>query len=507
MSLDKKEPAQGLDAFMAEEGLGGDETLRDLLTPLANLATIPAPAPGKELAALMAQKHTPSSWQRWLHKHRPTLVGIAVLAGMGAGVTGVAASNPDTASSIYRSIVGENAPGWASWWEQPEAAIAEEDPETTGTQDSGVSTGSTSGSSADPTPERSTESNSVPAGPPSETPLLERVKVRPPAGQRPDTVPGALAGQRNHAPDHAAGPQAGAAHAAPGRALPAGQVPPTAGAGNVLDPYIGQSRIPSRVQFQLLGLGPVLVTTVPQLPYDLRDLAFLFEPSAVEAASSVDQLKDQLAAAGQDALPAAADTPALEASGPSQSGPLRPGLGGVALKESGLEAAQLELARLAPARDGANHRANQDGDDQAKEGKSEAAPGQAGVTGKSFLPAGLVGAKPWSGPAPVAPEQNHAGKPAWTPRGLADPSDVRTDAPASDGPAGDGGTTEPPNEDTGVTGNGGENAPANEGRAARLLEPVVEAVQPSAGRSANGNRPGIVRDAGDFLKNALGSKR
>lgn len=474
MSLDKKEPAQGLDAFMAEEGLGGDETLRDLLTPLANLATIPAPAPGKELAALMTQKHTPSSWQRWLHKHRPTLVGIAVLAGMGAGVTGVAASNPDTASSIYRSILGENAPGWASWWEQPEAAIAEEDPEATGTQDSGVSTGSTSGSSADSTFGSSAESNSVPAGPPSETPLLERVKVRPPASQRPDTVPGALAGQRNHAPDHAAGPPAGAAHAAPGRALPAGQVPPTAGAGNVLDPYIGQSRIPSRVQFQLLGLGPVLVTTIPQLPYDLRDLAFLFEPSAVEAASSVDQLKDQLAAAGQGALPAAADTPALEASGPSQSGPLRPGLGGVALKESGPEAAQLETARPAPA--------------------------------------GLVGAKPWSGPAPVAPEQNHAGKPAWTPRGLADPSDVRTDAPASgapvsDGPLVDAGGTEPPNEDTGVTGNGGENAPANQGRAARLLEPVVEAIQPSAGRSANGNRPGIVRDAGDFLKNALGSKR
>lgn len=502
MSLDKKEPTQGLDAFMAEEGLGGDETLRNLLSPLAKLSAIPAPAPGKELATLMALRHTPTSWQRWLHKHRPIVVGIAVMVGMGAGATGVAASNPDTASSIYRSIMGENASGWSWWWEEPVAVIGDEDPEAASTQDSGVSTGPTTGSSTGSTSEGSES--------PTEIPVVERAKARPPVGQRPDTVPRAQAGQRNNAPGRAVAPPANAAQAAPVRALPADQVPPAAAVGNVLAPYLSQPHIPQRVQFQLLGLGPVLVTTIPQLPGDLRDLAFTFEPPAVDARSSVEQPKDQLATAREEALPAAADAAALDASGPAQSGPLRPGLGGVPLKESSPEAARLDPAGDGSAH-GANHGLNPDGDEQAKDGKREAVSGHAGIPGKSFLPAGLVGAKPWPQPALLDPEQDDAGNPAKTPSGQTDaasvPHDAPGDAPVSDGSAVDAGTSEPPNEDGGGTGDGGDNAPANQGRAARLLEPAIEAVQPPAERATNGNRPGIVRDTRDLLKGVLGSKR
>ncbi len=493
MSLDKKEPTQGLDAFMAEEGLGGDETLRNLLSPLAKLSAIPAPPPGKELAALMALRHTPSSWQRWLHKHRPIVVGIAVLVGMGAGATGVAASNPDTASSIYRSIMGENASGWSWWWEEPVAVIGDEDPEAASTRDSGVSTGSTSEVSESPT----------------EIPVVERAKARPPVGQRTDTVPRAQAGQRNNAPGRAVAPPAGAAQAAPGRPLPAGQVPPAAAVGNVPDPYLSQPHIPQRVQFQLLGLGPVLVTTIPQLPGDLRDLAFTFEPPAVDARSSVEQPKDQLATARQEALPAA-DAAALDAFGLGQSGPLRPGLGGGPLKEGSTDAARLDPAPDGSAH-GANHRANPDGDEQTKDRKREAVSDHAGIPRNSFLPAGLVGAKPWPQPALLDPEQDYASNPAKTPSGQTDfgsvPHDAPGDAPVSDGSAVDAGTSEPPNEDGGGTGDGRDNVPANQGRATRLLEPVIEAVQPPAERATNGNRPGIVRDTRDLSKGVLGSKR
>lgn len=67
--------------------------VRQVLLSMASLASLPAPAPGAELAAMIAGPHDELSKRRWRHQHRTAVVGVAVVAAMGLGVSGVAAAS------------------------------------------------------------------------------------------------------------------------------------------------------------------------------------------------------------------------------------------------------------------------------------------------------------------------------------------------------------------------------------------------------------------------------
>lgn len=90
--------------------------LRAALLSIASLAQMQAPAPGPELAAMLAAPLDELTRQRWLRRHRPAVVGLAVLAGMGLGVSGVAAasqvSGDDSGPWSVQQLTMDWTPGW-----------------------------------------------------------------------------------------------------------------------------------------------------------------------------------------------------------------------------------------------------------------------------------------------------------------------------------------------------------------------------------------------------------
>lgn len=110
-----------VDEMLLDAGLGQEDTLRSALLSLGALASLPAPAPSGDLAALLAEDGGGTAGdelarRRWLRAHRPTVVGIALIAGMGMGAGGVAASSPppgQPGSPSIQHLLKDWAPGWS----------------------------------------------------------------------------------------------------------------------------------------------------------------------------------------------------------------------------------------------------------------------------------------------------------------------------------------------------------------------------------------------------------
>lgn len=106
-----------VDEVLLDAGHSDVPELRALLCSLASLAQLPVPAPGPELAAMLDGSRDELTRQRWLRKHRPAVIGLAVLAGMGLGASGVAATSPvpgtGTGLRSVQLLTTEWAPGWA----------------------------------------------------------------------------------------------------------------------------------------------------------------------------------------------------------------------------------------------------------------------------------------------------------------------------------------------------------------------------------------------------------
>jgi hypothetical protein len=92
-----------------------DARLRATLLSLGALASLPVPEPRADLAALLAPQPSLLARHRLRRSRRSAAVGLAVIAGMGLGVTGVAATgsapNPHASRSIQH-LMQDWAPSW-----------------------------------------------------------------------------------------------------------------------------------------------------------------------------------------------------------------------------------------------------------------------------------------------------------------------------------------------------------------------------------------------------------
>jgi hypothetical protein len=105
-----------VDEVLLDAGHSDAHELRALLCSLASLAQLPVPTPGPELAAMLDGPRDELTRRRWLRKHRPAVIGLAVLAGMGLGVSGVAATSPvpvtGTGLRSVQLLTTDWTPGW-----------------------------------------------------------------------------------------------------------------------------------------------------------------------------------------------------------------------------------------------------------------------------------------------------------------------------------------------------------------------------------------------------------
>ena len=105
-----------VEEMLLEAGQEQDTALRAALLSLGCLGSLPAPPPNAQLAALLGARPDELSWRRRLRRHRPAIVGLVVVAGMGLGVTGVAASASrpaEQASVSLQQLLGDWAPSWS----------------------------------------------------------------------------------------------------------------------------------------------------------------------------------------------------------------------------------------------------------------------------------------------------------------------------------------------------------------------------------------------------------
>lgn len=103
-----------VDEMLLDAGETNPE-LRTVLLSLGAFASLPVPEPRAELAVLLAAQVTPLGRHRLRRRHRTAAVGLAVIAGMGLGVTGVAAaaSAPTVhGSSSIQNMLQDWAPAW-----------------------------------------------------------------------------------------------------------------------------------------------------------------------------------------------------------------------------------------------------------------------------------------------------------------------------------------------------------------------------------------------------------
>ncbi|MFF2844675.1 hypothetical protein [Paenarthrobacter sp. NPDC057981] len=118
MTFKDLEREKMVDELLLDADLGDATDLRQALLVVGNFADAAAPEPGEELAAMLAGPHDDVSKRRWRHKHRTAVVGVAVVAAMGLGVSGVAAAS----SGFTRS------PSFAGLWEGLASRKAAETP-------------------------------------------------------------------------------------------------------------------------------------------------------------------------------------------------------------------------------------------------------------------------------------------------------------------------------------------------------------------------------------------
>lgn len=115
-----------VDEMLRDAGQVDADELRAALLELGRLASVPPPAPNAELSALLAGRTDQLARRRRLGRHRPGVVGLAVIAGMGLGVTGVAAGGPDgtqQASMSVQHLLQDWAPSWTIAAEVPAAGV------------------------------------------------------------------------------------------------------------------------------------------------------------------------------------------------------------------------------------------------------------------------------------------------------------------------------------------------------------------------------------------------
>ncbi|WP_052500465.1 hypothetical protein [Arthrobacter sp. SPG23] len=108
-----------VDGLLLDSGHTDVPELRAALLSIASLAQMQVPGPGPELAAMLAGPRDELTRKRWLRRHRPTLVGFAVLAGMGLGVSGVAATSQGAAEGSGLWSIQELTTDWAPDWKLP----------------------------------------------------------------------------------------------------------------------------------------------------------------------------------------------------------------------------------------------------------------------------------------------------------------------------------------------------------------------------------------------------
>jgi len=102
---------QIVDELLLDAGLSDASDVRQALLAMGQLADAAAPAPGAELAAMLAGPHDEVSKRRWRHKHRTAVVSVAVVAAMGLGASGVAAASSGfTRSPSFEGLLGTVAP-------------------------------------------------------------------------------------------------------------------------------------------------------------------------------------------------------------------------------------------------------------------------------------------------------------------------------------------------------------------------------------------------------------
>lgn len=108
-----------VDELLLDAGHSDASDLRMSLLQLHSLSQLPVPAPGAELAAMLAGTPDAVPRQRGLRKHRPSVVGVAVMAGMGLGVSGVAATSPSPGIGRGLASIQQLTSGWSPTWTPP----------------------------------------------------------------------------------------------------------------------------------------------------------------------------------------------------------------------------------------------------------------------------------------------------------------------------------------------------------------------------------------------------
>jgi|GEM_PF-936946 len=105
-----------VDEVLADAGHADDAALRNALESIGSLASLPVPEPSGELARLLAGGGDELARRRRSGRHRPTVVGLAVIAGMGLGIGGVAAtagSAPGSSAASVQHLLADWSPDWA----------------------------------------------------------------------------------------------------------------------------------------------------------------------------------------------------------------------------------------------------------------------------------------------------------------------------------------------------------------------------------------------------------
>lgn len=106
-----------VESMLLDAGQEQDTELRAALLSLGSLASLPVPSPNAQLAALLASRPDELTRRRRQrrHRNRSAIVGLAVVAGMGLGVTGVAATGSGAAGKTSLSVqhlLEDWAPSW-----------------------------------------------------------------------------------------------------------------------------------------------------------------------------------------------------------------------------------------------------------------------------------------------------------------------------------------------------------------------------------------------------------
>lgn len=132
MTSDASSLIRTVDEMLLDAGETDAAELRAALLALGSLASLPVPEPGPELASLLSGQTHQLARHRLLRKHRPTVVGLAVIAGMGLGVTGVAATGTAPgvqASSSIQRLLQDWAPAWTIIGAPPASGSRDDLPE------------------------------------------------------------------------------------------------------------------------------------------------------------------------------------------------------------------------------------------------------------------------------------------------------------------------------------------------------------------------------------------